>query len=48
MLVVDIQVIQASPSYSEVIAEFNQMMTIETEGRKLPWGKIHPGINAIL
>ena len=44
----DIQVIQAGPRHSEVIAEFNQAMAIETEGRKLPWDKIHPGIKAIL
>ena len=44
----DIQVIQAGPRHTEVIAKFNQAMAIETEGRKLPWGKIHPGINAIL
>ena len=48
MLVLDIQVIQAGPRHSEVIAEFNQAMAIETEGRKLPWDKIHPGIKAIL
>ena len=44
MLVLDIQVIQAGPRHSEVIAEFNQVMAIETEGRKLTWDKIHPGI----
>jgi hypothetical protein len=44
----DIQVIQAGPRHSEVIAEFNQAMAIETEGRELPWDKIHPGIKAIL
>ena len=44
----DIQVIQAGPRHSEVIAEFNQAMAIETEGRKLPWDRIHPGIKAIL
>ena len=44
----DIQVVQASPQHTEVIAEFNQAMAIETEGKKLPWDKIHPGINAIL
>ena len=44
----DIPVIQASPRHSEVIAEFNQAMAIETEGRKLPWDKIHSGIKAIL
>lgn len=43
-----IQVVQASPQHTEVIAEFNQAMAIETEGKKLPWDKIHPGINAIL
>ena len=48
MIVVDIQVIQAGPRHSEIIAEFNQAMAIETEGRKLPWDKIHPGIKAIL
>ena len=44
----DIQVIQAGPRHFEVIAEFNQAMAIETEGRKLPWDKIYPGIKAIL
>ena len=44
----DIQVIQAGPRHSKVIAEFNQAMAIETEGRKLPGDKIHPGIKAIL
>ena len=44
----DIQVIQAGPRHSEVIAEFNQAMAIETEGRKLPWDKIDAGIKAIL
>ena len=44
----DIQVIQAGPRHSEVIAEFNQAMAIETAGRKLSWDKIHPGIKAIL
>ena len=48
MLGMDIQVIQASPRHSEVIAEFNQAMAIETEGRKLPWDKIHAGVKAIL
>jgi GNAT superfamily N-acetyltransferase len=44
----EIQVIQAGPRQTEIIAEFNQAMAIETEGRKLPWDKIHPGIKAIL
>ena len=47
MLVMHIQAIQAGPRHSEFIAEFNQAMAIETEGRKLSWDKIHPGIKAI-
>jgi GNAT superfamily N-acetyltransferase len=48
MRAMDIEVVQAGPQHSEVIAEFNQAMAIETEGKTLPWDKIHPGINAIL
>ena len=48
MFVMDIQVIRAGPRQSEVIAEFNQAMAIATEGRRLPWDKIRPGIKAIL
>ena len=44
----DIEVVQAGPQHSDVIARFNQAMAIETEGKELPWEKIHPGINAIL
>ena len=44
----NIRVVKADPRRSDVIAEFNQAMAIETEGRKLPWDKIHPGIKAIL
>ena len=42
------QVVQADRRHSQVIAEFNQAMAIKTEGKKSPWGKIHPGIKAIL
>lgn len=44
----NVEVVKAGPQHSEVIAEFNQAMAIETEGKELPWDKIHPGINAIL
>ena len=43
-----IKVVQAGPQHAEIIAQFNQAMAIETEGKQLPWDKIHPGINAIL
>ncbi len=48
MHTMDIQVVQASPQHTEVIAKFNQAMAIETEGKELPWDKIHPGVKAIL
>jgi len=48
MLNMNIEVVQAGPQHAEVIAEFNQAMAIETEGKNLPWEKIHTGINAIL
>jgi hypothetical protein len=44
----DIAAVQAGPRHSDVIAEFNQAMAIETEDRNLPGDKIHPGIKAIL
>ena len=44
----NIHVVQADPKHADIIAEFNQAMAIETEGKALPWNKIHPGIKAIL
>ena len=43
-----IHVVQADPKHADIIAKFNQAMAIETEGKALPWDKIHPGIQAIL
>lgn len=42
------KVIRAGSRHATAIAEFNQAMASETEGKSLPWNVIHPGVLAML
>ncbi len=48
MRAMDVEVVKAGTQHANVIAEFNQAMALETEGKQLDWDRIHPGVNAIL